>query len=309
MLGRHGPGSAGESEDEVSLVVAGSALRGRAVLTVARPRAPSGRPVDGAALASPHLPRSLPPPEDRRARRGEVTIRLREQPGRGTFDDVLAESGGVTAGEAVTVLAAVARGLSDLHGAGRGGVGLTPADIGFRHDGCPMLTAVDRLVRLDQRTMAEDVAAFAALAGTICRAVVGGHGVTVLGAAIDSGHGSWEDVVAGVLRAADPTAVRPVTPRDGVTGTPAVSSVARRDRVADAGSPPSPSAPPRDRRPSDLVGAMERLLDGLADRPISRGLAVARSWIAARPVLAVVAGTPPAAAALLLVVLPDSSGT
>jgi hypothetical protein len=54
---------------------------------------------------------------------------------------------------------------------------------------------------------------------------------------------------------------------------------------------------------------MERLLDGLADRPISRGLAVARSWIAARPVLAVVAGTPPAAAALLLVVLPDSSGT
>jgi hypothetical protein len=67
---------------------------------------------------------------------------------------------------------------------------------------------------------------------------------------------------------------------------------------------------PRDRqRKSALLATTERLLDLLGDRPVSLALATARSWIAARPVLAVVAGTPPAVAVLLLVVLPDPSGT
>ena len=296
----------GAASGEASLIVAGGELRGQAVLTAA---ADGGLPWD--SVASSHLPRSLPPPSHRRASRDEVVVRLREHPEGGTLADVLAGGGrlaagevvrvptaerGLTAGEAVTVLSAVARGLSALHGAGRGGVRLRPADIGLRDDGCPVLTAIDRLRDLDQQTMAEDVAAFAELAGVLCGAVIGQRGDAVLAAATDRRHRSWEGVVAGVLRADDPTAVR----GSGSRVPDASESRARGDPIADGGL----AAERRERRGvkgrRDVLGFLERALDLLGDRPVARGMAVARDWIVARPKVVVVACSPLVGVAVLL---------
>ncbi|MEN2737409.1 hypothetical protein ABCS02_06410 [Microbacterium sp. X-17] len=288
----------GETSGEGSLVVAGGELRGQAVLTVA-----SVVGLTWGGVASSHLPRSLPPPRDRRASRAGMSVQLREHPAGGTLHDLLPADRGLTAGGAVTVLAAVARGLSGLHRAGCGGVRLRPADIGLRDDGCPVLTAVGRLRELDQPTMAEDVAAFADLAGVLCSAVAGEGGDAVLAAATDRRHRSWEDVVAGVLRAADPTAVGAV-----VSGAPDVSeSRARGDPVADAGLDADRRGRPEARSGRDVLGILERVLDVLGDRPVARGLAVAREWIAARPKLVVVACSPLVAVAVLLM-LPGHDG-
>ncbi|MEY9850938.1 hypothetical protein ABH923_000616 [Leifsonia sp. EB41] len=281
----------GDASGGVSLIVEGGELRGQAVLTVA---AVGGQPWD--RVASSHLPRSLPPPHERRGRRGGVLVRLREHPAGGTLEDVLAADRGLTAGEAVTVLAAVARGLSGLHGAGRGGVRLRPADIGLRDDGCPVLTAIDRLRELDQQTMAEDVAAFAELAGVLCGAVTLGD--AVLAAATDRRHRSWEDVAAGVLRAADATVVRAVG-----SGAPGGSeSRARGDPDAAGALVADPRERPGERGGRDVLGILERALDVLGDRPIARGLAVARGWIAARPKVVAVACLPLVGVAVLLMI-------
>ncbi|MFE4951713.1 hypothetical protein ACFQ9V_16565 [Leifsonia sp. NPDC056665] len=283
----------GDASGEVSLIVAGGELRGQAVLTVA---AVVGLTWDG--VASSHLPRSLPPPRDRRASRGRVVVRLREHPGGGTLADVLPADRGLTAGEAVTVLVAAARGLSGLHGAGRGGVRLRPADIGLRDDGCPVLTAIDRLRELDQQTMVEDVAAFAELAGVLCGAVTGEQGDAVLAAAIDWRHRSWDDVVAGALGAADATAVREVG-----SGAPGVlQSRARGDPTADGGVAADGRERPGVRGGRDILGILERALDVLGDRPVARGLAVARDWIAERPKLVAVACSPLVGVAVLLMI-------
>lgn len=294
MLGR----PPGDTSGDVSLIVAGGELRGRAVLTVA---AVAGLTWDG--VASSHLPRSLPPPSDRRASRAGMSVRLREHPAGGTLRDLLAAGRGLTAGGAVTVLAAVARALSGMHDAGLGGVRLRPADIGFRDDGCPVLTAVDRLRELDQRTMAEDVAAFAELAGGLCSTVGGERGDAVLAAATDRRHRSWEDVVAGVLRAADPTAVDAEVV--GAAGVP--ESRARGDPAAAGGLVADRRERPEARRGRDVFGILERVLDMLGDRPVARGLAVAREWIAVRPKLVVVACSPLVAVAVLLM-LPGHDG-
>ncbi|WP_454108602.1 hypothetical protein [Leifsonia shinshuensis] len=153
-----------------------------------------------------------------------------EHPTRGTLDDLLA-GGALTAGEAVTVLIAMARRLSALHAEGIAGIPLAPRDVGFRDDGCPVLTAVGRLRELDQQTMADDVAAFAALAGTICSAVAGEPGAAVLVAATNRGHRSWEDVAAGLLRAADPTAVR-APDADSIAAMPARPALPRTRSLA-----------------------------------------------------------------------------
>lgn len=297
----------GDTNGEVSLIVAGGELRGQAVLTVA---AVVGMTWDG--VASSHLPRSLPPPSDRQASRGGMIVRLREQPGGGTLEDVLAADRGgsvgeavavraadrgMTAGEAVTVLAAVARGLSGLHGAGRGGVRLRPTDIGLRDDGCPVLTAIDRLRELDQQTMAEDVAAFAELAGVLCGAVTGERGDVVLAAATDRRHRSWEDVAAGVLRAADATAVRAVG-----SAAPGVSESRARDPAAAWGVVADGRERPGERSGRDVLSILERTLDVLGDRPVARGLAVARGWIAARPKVVAVACSPLVGVAVLLMI-------
>ena len=305
VLGRW-PGS---MSGDVSLVVAGGELRGQAVLTVTA--TVGGLTWEG--VVSSHLPRSLPPPRDRRGRRGGVVVRLREHPTGGTLGDVLAADrrvttgdgvtvvaadGALTSGEAVTVLVAVARGLSGLHRAGRGGVRLRPADIGLRDDGCPVLTAIDRLRELDQQTMSEDVAAFADLAAVLCGAVTGERGDAVLAAATDRRHRSWEDVVAGVLRAADPTAVRGVR-----SGAPDVSeSRARGDPAAGGGLVAVRRERLEVRSERDVLGVLERALDVLGDRPVTRGLAVARGWIAARPKLVAIACTPLVGVAVLLMI-------
>lgn len=316
-----------EADERVSLVVTGGGLRGQAVLTVARAGARSGRRPDG--VVSSHLPRSLPPPEGRRARRGEVELHLREHPGRGTLDHLLSGTGRLTAGEAVTVLAAVARCVADLHASGLGGVGLRPADIGFRDDGCPMLTAVDHLRSLDQQTMGEDVAAFAELAATLCRAVDHERGGIVLAAATDRRHRGWEDVIAGVLRVADPTAVRWVDPdaqdRAGprargdpgghpfggpggdhsggdLLGGAAGDPIARVERAASR----------RERRGGgggrDVLGVAEWAFDYLGDRPVARASAALREWVAGRPKVVAVACSPLLATVLVLVLIPGQDG-
>ncbi|MGH1527201.1 hypothetical protein ACRAWC_26385 [Leifsonia sp. L25] len=298
--GRTAARDAAAVRDAVSLVVAGGELRGRAVLTVATQVGMAwGR------VASSHLPRSLSPPDDRRGRRSRVVVRLREHPSGGSVDDLITADRGLTAGEAVTVLAAVARGLSDLHEARLGGVGLGPEDIALRDDGCPVMTAIDRLRELDQQTMAEDVAAFAELAGTLCEAVTDERGDAVLAAATDRRHRSWGDVVAGVLRAADPTAVRAV-----VSGAPdAVGTHARGDPDADgvlaAGRRRGGGTATRGH---DVLGVLERALDLMGDRPVARGLAVARGWIVARPKLVAVACSPLVAVTVLLMVVPGQDG-
>ncbi|WP_369963069.1 hypothetical protein [Leifsonia sp. EB34] len=306
MVERRAPRDATGVEDEVSVVVAGGELRGEAVLTVASAKgAGVGMAWDG--VASSHLPRAVPPPRDRLASRGDVMVRLREHPAGGTLDDLLAADGGLTAGEAVTVLVATARGLSGLHRAGRGGVVLGPAHVGLRDDGCPVLTGIDRLRELDQRTMGEDVAGFAELAGTLCRAVTQGRGATVQAAATDRRHGSWEDVVAGLLRAADPTAVRPA--RNGPPGV--LHASARGDPAADDGR----RADRRERggargaRGRDVLGLLERALDLLGDRPVARGMEVVRGWIVARPRLVAVACSPLVAVTVLLMVVPGQDGS
>ncbi|QNE33987.1 hypothetical protein [Leifsonia shinshuensis] len=238
-------------------------------------------------------------------------VRLREHPGRGSLEDVLAGPDGLTAGEVVTVLAAVARGVSGLHAGGRGGVGLSPGDVGFRDDGCPVLTAVDRLRELDQQTMGEDVDAFAELARSLCAADEE-RGAIVLAAATDRRHRSWEDVVAGLLRAADPTAVR----------------WAERDllRVADARArgDPNEAVTPADGRAAalgeqraerrgesagrDVLGVLERVFDVLGDGPVARGVAAVRDWVATRPKVVAVACSPLLAAVLVLVLVPGQQG-
>lgn len=319
-----------EADERVSLVVTGAGLRGQAVLTVARAGPRSGRRPDG--VVSSHLPCSLPPPEGRRARRGEVELHLREHPGCGTLDNLLSETGRLTAGEAVTVLAAVARCVADLHASGLGGVGLRPADIGFRDDGCPMLTAVDHLRSLDQQTMGEDVAAFAELAATLCRAVDHERGGIVLAAATDRRHRGWEDVIAGVLRAADPTAVRWVDPdaqdRAGprARGDPGgyQAGGSARDRFGRPGSDHfggaagdpiarvDRAASRRERRGGgggrDVLGVAERLFDYLGDRPVARASAALREWVAGRPKVVAVACSPLLATVLVLVLIPGQDG-
>lgn len=292
-------GRSGGEHGGVSLIVAGGELRGQAVLSVAEA---VGVTWDGGM--SSHLPRSLPPPRSRRRGR-ELAVRLREHPSGGTLDDLLASGRGLTAGAAVTVLAAVARGLADLHRARRGGVGLRTADVGFRDDGCPVLTAVDRLRELDQRAMAEDVAAFAELAGTVCGAVSEGRGDAVLAAATDRRHRSWEDVVAAVLRAADPTAMRAVG-----SGAP-VGSASRARGDPDAGGGAASVRRERGgaRGGRDVLGGLERALDLLGDRPVARGLAVVREWIVARPKVVAVACSPLVALAVLLMVLPGQEAS
>ncbi|WP_426624325.1 hypothetical protein ACPPVW_17450 [Leifsonia sp. McL0607] len=213
-VGVHGwtcSGSIAWSGASVSIVVSGGALRGPARLTLAVRGDGDASSAEGSSgVASEHVPRTLPPPQlraTRAARSRALVVRLVEHPARGTLDGLLARGAGLAAGEAVTVLAAVARGLADFHTCGRAGALLAPSDIGFRDDGCPILTGIDLLRPLDHAAAQRDVDAYAALAATVCTAVSGERGAALLAAATESGHRSWDDVIRAVLHTADPIAI------------------------------------------------------------------------------------------------------
>ena len=119
-----------------SIVVSGGELRGPAVLMLAV-RGEGDERGDWAlvGIVSDHVPRTLPPPRlasMRGVRSRGLVARLIEHPALGTLDDILTRRGTLEAGEAATILIAVARGLADLHECGRAGVVLTPRCVGLR---------------------------------------------------------------------------------------------------------------------------------------------------------------------------------
>ncbi|MCI0155797.1 hypothetical protein KNO15_03710 [Leifsonia shinshuensis] len=209
--GLRGRAVASPSATRVSIVVSGGELPSPARMTLAVDDEGEGSEAKACAdIRSEHVPRMLPPPElraIRAARARGLLIRLVEHPTRGTLGDLLARAVGLAIGEAATVLVAVARGLADLHACGRAAAVLTPGCIGFRGDGCPILTGIERLRPLDPETGREDLRAFAALAETVCSAVPGGRAAGLLAAATAGGHRCWDDVISAILCAADPTAI------------------------------------------------------------------------------------------------------
>jgi hypothetical protein len=247
---------AAPSAEQVSIVVSGGELRFPARVTITAFADDDASGTDAfAGIRSDHIPRTLPPPELRAvrvARARGLVVRLVEHPTRGTLDDALARADGLAIGEAVTVLAAVARGLADLHAGGRAGASLAAWYIGFRDDGCPILTGIDRLRPLDRGTAREDLGAFAELAATVCSAVRGGTGAALLAASTAGGHRSWDDVIAAVLRAADPIAIaRPSETR----GDPAaLDRTSRGERAApmNADAAPTGRQPARDGADANL---------------------------------------------------------
>lgn len=240
---------AARSMEQVSIVVSGGELRFPARVTIAAHAggdAPGTDPVAG--IRSEHLPRTLPPPElraVRAARARGLAIRLVEHPTRGTLDDVLAQADGLSIGEAVTMLAAAARGVADLHAGGRAGVLLAPPYVGFRDDGCPILTGIDRLRPLDHGTAREDLGAFAELATTVCSAVRGGRAAALLAASTAGGHRSWDDVISTVLRAADPIAIaRPSDAGADIAAPLNADAASTRREPARSGAAPNSNEPP-----------------------------------------------------------------
>lgn len=225
---------AAPSVEQVSIAVSGGELRFPARVTIAAHADGDASGTDAfAGIRSEHLPRTLPPPElrgVRAARARGLVIRLVEHPTRGTLDDALARADGLAIGEAVTVLAAVARGLADLHAGGRAGVLLAARDIGIRDDGCPILTGLDRLRPLDRGTAREDLRAFAELAATVCSAVGGGRAAALLAASTAGAHRSWDDVISAVLRAADPIAI--ARPSEARADSDSLSGASRGERAA-----------------------------------------------------------------------------
>jgi len=349
--------------DGVSIIVSGGELRGPALATV------SVRDEDAAfapdalwGVVSEHLPRTLSPPPLRstRARGRALVVRLVEHPAGGTLDELLARRAMLAVGQAVTVLVAVARGLADLHACGRAGVGLTTHDVGFRHDGCPVLMGIDTVRPLDHDAAKADVKAYAILAATVCAAVGGAPGAALLAAATAVGHRRWEDVIRAVLCTADPIAVawqqeahtvvqrRDTTPvaEDAVSAvswSPELEASAGREAVRSAegerraaspevipwsraddegfvppGTAPLPAtrhrassrqakAPARDPAGGDrMLRAVERLLDGIGDRPVRRAMGVVRAWAVARPLVVAVALVPVAAVLLAVVLFPPA---
>lgn len=253
----------------VALVVSGGELTGEAVLTIARRDAEDARaPEEGRSAAwtgavdvvSDHLPRRLRAPELRPAQLRTHRIDLVEHPARGTLHELVRRDPGLTAGEAVTVLASVARGLADLHAGGLAGAALGTSDIGFRDDGCPILTGTAALQPLDHAAARADVASFAALATRVCSAVRGEPAARLLAAATAIGHRSWEDVIRAVLQAADPCAISwtPFVAHAGssasAVGRPSDSdaTVLRGSARAPGGTVPGDRAPGADpTRPDD----------------------------------------------------------
>ncbi len=237
------------STEQISIVVSGGELRFPARVTIAAHAggdAPGTDPVAG--IRSEHLPRTLPPPELRAVRAAHargLVIRLVEHPTRGTLDDALARADGLAIGEAVTVLAAVARGVADLHAGGRAGVRLAPPYVGFRDDGCPILTGIDRLRPLDHGTAREDLGGFADLATTVCSAVRGGRAAALLAASTAGGHRSWDDVISAVLRAADPIAIARPSDAGAHPAAPLNADAASTRRApARSGTAPNSNEPP-----------------------------------------------------------------
>lgn len=287
-------------------------------------------------------------------------VRLVEHPAGGTLDELVARRARLAVGEAVTVLVAVARGLADLHACGRAGVRLTPHGVGFRDDGCPVLTGIDPVRPLDHDAAKADVKAYASLAATVCAAVGGAPGAALLAAATAAGHRRWEDVIRAVLCTADPIAVArqreahsdvlrtenaPVAEEAAraVSSSPELEASVGREAVRSAegerraaspeviprsraddegfvppGTAPLPAtrhrassrqakAPARDPAGGDrMLRAVERLLDGIGDRPVGRAMGVVRAWAVARPLVVAVAVVPVAAVLLALVLFPPA---
>ncbi len=270
--GRVAPGYAGEegtvsapSAEPVSIVVTGGELPFPARVTITAHADGDASGTDAfVGIRSEHVPRTLPPPElrvVRAARARGLVIRLVEHPMRGTFDDALARADGLAVGEAVTVLAAVARGLADLHEGGRAGVLLAARCIGFRDDGCPVLTGIDRLRPLDRGTAREDLGAFAELAATVCSAVRGARAAELLAASTAGGHRSWDDVIAAVLRAADPIGI--ARPSEAIADSAALGRASRDARAAPMNADAAPreaargGADPNANEPAPVVSSWD----------------------------------------------------
>lgn len=367
----------------VSMLVSGGGLRGSALASLSlRLEEGEAEPEEFSAIMSEHVPRTLSPPGLRalRAPRGQsLVLRVVEHPVGGTLADLLTRRVWLSAGEGATVLTAVARGLADIHACGRAGVLLTTSHVGFRDDGCPILTGGGPLRPLDEARARADVKAYALLAAAVSSAVGGAEGVALLAAATADQHRRWEDVIRAVPAAADPIAVEwqpaavPALARLPSTGSPqpegsrdvdmmidrdelwaAVSASKHRagalesprrdppsppavrrntgrraasreisprnpakdDRLVLAATAPSPanelrralpsvSAGGRDPAGSDrMLRAVERLLDGIGDRPVVRVMRVVRAWAVARPLVVVVAVVPVVAVLLALALIP-----
>jgi hypothetical protein len=401
----------------VAVVVSGGELRGEALLKIALRDTEEFRASDErrsaarsevADVVSEHLPRRLRAPVLRPAQLRWHRIELVEHPAGGTLHELMARDPALAPGEAVTVLTSVARGLADLHAGGRAGAALGTRDIGFRDDGCPVLTGAVAFRPLDHAAARADIASYAALATRVCAALKGEPAALLLAAATAVGHRSWEDVTRAVLQVADPCAIswtpaathaeptaaplgrsseRDATvlrgsvpasaeampgagplgieptrlddhlwdpeatllrstvralaqaadaPSSGSIAAPggprlpqagaATGSVADGVAATTRGGPTqrSQTAPSRGRRPrppsrrtSDgtvgdparndpALATLERLLNGIGDRPVGRALDAGRTWIAERPLLIGVAAIPLLCALLALLLMPST---
>lgn len=343
-----------------SFLVTGGELRGPAVLTLGLLTEDGTSPVERPQIVSEHVPRALAPPDARIVRGRTVVAAVAEHPPRGTLADLLARDPTPAAGEAVTILAGVARALADIHGSGWAGVVLRTDDVAFRADGCPVVTGIDRLGRFQRVTAQADLQLYAELASAVCAAVGGSSGAALIRAAIGDRHRSWDDVIRALVGTADPTAISggraeapgetrrssPMTrPLEGGKGEPTVprargrepnrtgphasvtelEATVLRSSLARPGAPSSGRPVRADRvsgcRPSrereSAVGSspgarpvtgVERMLEEVADRPVARAVAAVRDWIAARPMVAVVAAVPLIAVVLVLILTPAGPG-
>ncbi|WP_043993624.1 hypothetical protein [Leifsonia xyli] len=134
-----------------------------------------------------------------------VTAVLVQNASRGSLRTLLEERPALSAGAAATILVGVARALADLRAAGWAGAAPTSDSVGFRADGCPVLTRLDGVRPTDASAELADRRAVHALARSIClavpRAAAAGLFAAVEGALAHTG---WERLSAAVLAAAQP---------------------------------------------------------------------------------------------------------
>lgn len=224
----------------------------------------------------------------RRGRGGVVHAEVLEEAPGGTLGEVLARRP-LTAGEAATVLIAVAAGLAALQESGWAGAapsasGPRPEAVVFRRDGCPALGDLGAIAPTTAAGLQADATAFATLAEEVCRAAAGGE-LLLTAARQGMGLGGWDRVIESILAVAEPAAV---------TGL-----------AEERGAPP----PTRSRSPAssgasgDLRGRLLHLL--LDGNPGTELTTRVRAWLKGRRKLVLVALAPLVAAVVVLLVVPS----
>ncbi|WP_041767418.1 hypothetical protein [Leifsonia xyli] len=229
-----------------------------------------------------------------RSRGRTVTAVLVQNASRGTLRALLEECPALSAGAAATILVGVARALADLRAAGWAGAAPTSDFVGFRADGCPVLTRLDGVRPTDAAAELADRRAVRALARSIFlavpRAAAAGLFAAVEGALA---HPGWERVSAAVLAAAQPA---PVLLSDPSPLAAPANVPVLPDRIR-----------PATRRRETAFPFLRRVLHALDDRPASRVWAFAWTWFRARPRLLAVGAVPLVAAVVLPIALPPAA--